>query len=176
MRSAMTSRARQRIGKRMERRLSRRELVANDSRLRRASSWIMREIGRFVQGQFFKFFSTSGLNRSWGKRIFWRGLGGTFLSCCEIFLVRHSAIGADAEPWGRTEFFGARPKKVPPVFSPPAPHPDAIELVAGRALFCKGRGEKDLEASAATRDFIPSAFCPVAASDFFCLHPKKVPP
>jgi len=40
---------------------------------------------------------------------------------------------------------------------------------------CKGRGEKDLEASAATRDFNPSAFRPLALSDFFGVHPKKVP-
>jgi hypothetical protein len=107
----------------------------------------MREIGRLVQGQFFKFFSTSGLHGSWGKRIFWRRVGGTILPCGEFFFdtpLRHSLIGGGCRARG-TEFFGARPKKVPPVFPPPAPHPDAIELVAGQALFCKWRGEKDLE-------------------------------
>ena len=90
-----------------------------------------------------------------------------------------SAIGAERilwdPPWGRTDFFGVDPKKVPLVCSAAPPSARPIGPLTPRPLSRKGRGEKELGESAGMHGSIPwaPALCPCPT--FFGWSPKKSP-
>jgi len=89
-----------------------------------------------------------------------------------------SAMGAERlfdPPRGRIDFFWGGPQKSPLGFLRRSALCPTTWVPHFRPLFRKGRGDKDLEQSAAMLDFIPSALAPSRSSDFFGVHPKKVP-